>query len=380
MIHDVITWNIDWDGSKVLKMYYNREIYTITWLNEDWTDMDTTTVKYGEVPTHADPTQPADAHYTYKFKGWNPEPTFATGEISYRATYEHIVNKHTITWKNDDGSVIDKTMVEYGTIPTHAKPTKTETEDYRYIFARWDPEVVAVVWDAEYTAVFNTEEKEKSSKWGGMSGWGWRWWNIDNSDNQHWSAEENIDWDEYTWDEVVNDTDKNIVPLYKRVHENDITTMDTLEYADPDWLLTRWHLAKMVVNYMVNVLWRKIPYDVTYNCRYWGDDESSRESDEIRDYATKACAFWVMWINMEDNKFLPNSIVTRAEFWTVMSRVLRWDKYDITDTDNRSYYENHLQALKKDNILTQIANPETRWEIRKWVWLVFRRIVEKYKK
>ena len=213
-----------------------------------------------------------------------------------------------------------------------------------------------------------------------MSGWGWRWWNIDNSDNQHWSAEENIDWDEYTWDEVVNDTDKNIVPLYKRVHENDITTMDTLEYADPDWLLTRWHLAKMVVNYMVNVLWRKIPYDVTYNCRYWGDDESSRESDEIRDYATKACAFWVMWINMEDNKFLPNSIVTRAEFWTVMSRVLRWDKYDITDTDNRSYYENHLQALKKDNILTQIANPETRWEIRKWVWLVFRRIVEKYKK
>ena len=379
-VNNITTWNIDWDGSKVLKMYYNREIYTITWLNEDWTDMDTTTVKYGEIPTHADPTQPADTHYTYKFKGWDPEPTFATGEISYRATYEHIVNKHTITWKNDDGSLIDKTMVEYGTIPTHAKPTKTETEDYRYIFARWDPEVAAVVWDAEYTAVFNAEEKEKSSKWGGMSGWWGRWWNIDSDDNQHWSAEENIDWDEYTWDEVVNDTDKNIVPLYKRIYENNITTMDTLENADPDWLLTRWHLAKMVVNYMVNVLWRKIPYDVTYNCRYWGDDESSRESDEIRDYATKACAFWVMWINMEDNKFLPNSIVTRAEFWTVMSRVLRWDKYDITDTDNRSYYENHLQALKKDNILTQIANPEDRWEIRKWVWLVFRRIVEKYKK
>ena len=213
-----------------------------------------------------------------------------------------------------------------------------------------------------------------------MSGWGWRWWNIDNSDNQHWSAEERSDL--FTWDNDTNSWNINDEPLslYEWVHENDITTMDTLEYADPDWLLTRWHLAKMVVNYMVNVLWRKSPYDVTYNCRYWGDDESSRESDEIRDYATKACAFWVMWINMEDNKFLPNSIVTRAEFWTVMSRVLRWDKYDITDTDNRSYYENHLQALKKDNILTQIANPETRWEIRKWVWLVFRRIVEKYKK
>jgi hypothetical protein len=116
-------------------MYYNREIYTITWLNEDGTGMDTTTVKYGEVPTHADPTQPADAHYTYKFKGWDPEPTFATGEISYRATYEHIVNKHTITWKNDDGSLIDITQVEYGEMPTHEDPTKTETEDYRYVFA-----------------------------------------------------------------------------------------------------------------------------------------------------------------------------------------------------------------------------------------------------
>jgi hypothetical protein len=59
-------------------LYYNREIYTIKWLNEDGTKMDTTSVKYGEIPTHAIPVQPADAHYTYEFKGWTPEPTFAT--------------------------------------------------------------------------------------------------------------------------------------------------------------------------------------------------------------------------------------------------------------------------------------------------------------
>ena len=130
---------------------------------------------------------------------------------------------------------------------------------------------------------------------------------------------------------------------------------------------------------MVNVLWRKVPYDVTYNCVYRGDNESSWESDEIRDYATKACAFGVMWINMENNEFLPNNIVTRAEFWTVMSRVLWWDKYDVIDTDSKMYYEDHLQALKRDDILTQINDPEARWEIRKWVWLVFRRITEKKK-
>ena len=156
--------------------------------------------------------------------------------------------------------------------------------------------------------------------------------------------------------------------------------MDTLDEADPEGLLTRWYLAKMVVNYMVNVLWREIPFDVTYECVHWWDNPSDWESEEIRDYATKACAFWVMWINMDDNKFLPNDIVTRAEFWTVVSRILWWDKYNIVNTDNRVYYEDHLNVLKRNNIIIQIENPEVRWEIRKWVWLVFRRVSKKFKK
>jgi hypothetical protein len=292
-----------------------------------------------------------------------------------QANFKRILNKYTITWRNEDWSVIDATQVEYGKKPTHTNPTKSDTEDYRYIFVWWTPEILPVIWNAEYTAIFKPEEKEKSG-WGGMSGW-WKKWN--DVDSQHWSAEENVDWNEYTWEEVLDDFNNNIVPLYKWSYENKITTINTLEEANPDWLVTRWHLAKMVVNYMMNVLWRKVPYDVTYNCVHRGDNESSRESDEIRDYATKACAFWVMWINMENNEFLPNNIVTRAEFWTVISRMLRWDKYDILDTDNKRYYENHLQILKKDDILTQISNPEARWEIRKWVWLVFRRIIEKKK-
>ena len=59
---------------------------------------------------------------------------------------------------------------------------------------------------------------------------------------------------------------------------------------------------------------------------------------------------------------------------------------DIYYKNNKTYpqevldqIEDHLQALKKDDIMTQIANPENRWEIRKWVWLVFRRVMEKKK-
>jgi hypothetical protein len=36
--------------------------------------------------------------------------------------------------------------------------------------------------------------------------------------------------------------------------------------------------------------------------------------------------------------------------------------------------------LKKHGILSQTDNPEERRELRKWVWLVFRRIEEKLKK
>ena len=323
----------------------------------------------------------ADVQYTYEFDSWtNTCGSELIWTCTIQANFRKILNKYSITWMNDDWSLIDTTMVGYGVIPTHAKPTKTETEEYRYVFVWWDPEVVAVVWDAEYTAVFNAEEKEQTSKWGNMSGWGWRRSGIDNaenSDNQHGSAEENSNL--FTWDYYVSswNVDEETLSLYEWAHENDITTMDTLEYANPDWLLTRWHMAKMVVNFAQNVLWKTIPTEYPDKCN-WKDKESERESSEIKEYAKKACALWLMWIYVEE--FMPNKVLDRAEFGTIISRLLWWDKYNVIDTDHRWYYEDHLWALKKHGILTQTDNPEERRELRKWVWLVFRRISEKLKK
>ena len=65
--------------------------------------------------------------------------------------------KFTITWKNDDGSIIDQTEVSYGQIPTHAVPVKPATAQYTYTFAGWTPEVVAVTGDATYTATYTSE-------------------------------------------------------------------------------------------------------------------------------------------------------------------------------------------------------------------------------
>ena len=70
-------------------------------------------------------------------------------------------DEYTITWKNDDGTVIDATKVAYGAVPTHDDPTKAEDDENTYVFTGWTPELVAVTGDAEYTAQFTAVPKPK---------------------------------------------------------------------------------------------------------------------------------------------------------------------------------------------------------------------------
>ena len=70
--------------------------------------------------------------------------------------------------------------------------------------------------------------------------------------------------------------------------------------------------------------------------------------------------------------FMPGKFVTRAEFWTVFSRILRGDTYEGTD---ENYYFNHLNALRDAKILTNI-NPDL-IEVRSRVFLqIYRAAVE----
>ena len=86
----------------------------------------------------------------------------SSGEIG---TEIGIVTAYTVTWQNDDGTVLETdTDVAAGTIPTYdgETPTKAEDEKYIYFFSGWSPEVSAVTGDVTYTAQF---DKQINSDW-----------------------------------------------------------------------------------------------------------------------------------------------------------------------------------------------------------------------
>ena len=80
-----------------------------------------------------------------------------------------------------------------------------------------------------------------------------------------------------------------------------------------------------------------------------------------------------------DSIFNPNQYITRAQFGTMLSRLLYDGIYNVALSSNIPWYQNHLQALQKEVIMTQISNPITRKEMRGWIILMMYRIAQKNK-
>ena len=120
------------DGSTIVKIYYNRNIITLT-LNLDGGDGDTTIVgKYGATVTA--PTNPTKAGYT--FIQWNPQlPTAFPTENSIFTAKWAIEGDYIITYNLDDGTNADENPSSYN-VETETisliNPTKTG-----YKFAGW---------------------------------------------------------------------------------------------------------------------------------------------------------------------------------------------------------------------------------------------------
>ena len=148
--------------------------YTVRFLNEDGTELQSSEVDYGAMPEYAGetPAKAATAQYTYEFAGWSPEVSPVTGDATYTATYTSTVNKYTVRFVNEDGTELQSSEVEYGMTPqfTGETPTKAADAQYSYVFDGWDPLIVPVDGEATYTAKFKKVTNKYTVTWNNADG------------------------------------------------------------------------------------------------------------------------------------------------------------------------------------------------------------------
>lgn len=94
--------------------------YTITFVNEDGTELQKSLFAYGTMPvyTGATPTKPTSAQHNYTFAGWSPVIAIVTGDATYTATYTSSVNSYTLTLSGENGVVTGAGSYEYGSVVT----------------------------------------------------------------------------------------------------------------------------------------------------------------------------------------------------------------------------------------------------------------------
>ncbi|MCX6823335.1 MAG: S-layer homology domain-containing protein [candidate division SR1 bacterium] len=142
-----------------------------------------------------------------------------------------------------------------------------------------------------------------------------------------------------------------------------LTTMSTIAKANMKGDLTRAAMAKMIVNYAINVLGRTL--DTTAKCNF---TDMSKQTQEMKDYATKACQLGLM--GKDVTTFKPNNLVTRAQLGTVLSRML----YNTPDS-GKPYYTVHLSVLQTNGVIKDTT--PTRIERRAYLMLMLMRAASK---
>ena len=153
--------------------------HTVTWKNDDGSIIEyDTNLAYNSVPSYdgTTPTKAPDAQYTYTFKCWKRAETEISdmsaervlSDLIYTAVYDTTLNKYTVIWASDDGSVLEKDVeVEYGTMPSYdsLKPVKERTPQYKYRFLEWDRTITEVTGNTTYFATYASEVNKYTVTW-----------------------------------------------------------------------------------------------------------------------------------------------------------------------------------------------------------------------
>ena len=117
-------------------------------------------VEYGQIPTYGGetPTLEGDAQYSYEFVGWNAEFAPVVSETSFRPLFIRSVNKYSVTFKDEEGNVLQESEIEYGKLPVFESDLPLPEDDAQYSYSgSWDKNIVKVTGNAEYTFLLTKE-------------------------------------------------------------------------------------------------------------------------------------------------------------------------------------------------------------------------------
>ena len=154
--------------------------------------------------------------------------------------------------------------------------------------------------------------------------------------------------------------DEELNNAFKYACENGFITDFDIKEARLLEPINRMEASFVLSKYAIEILGKQL--DESRTCEFvdipnlWGSDY----------WPKAACQLWIMWIWID--KFNPTWTLTRAEFWTILSRMLYGDAYnqwwDL-------WYARHLQALK-NNWIMNIIDPNIK-ELKWWVLLMLMR-------
>ena len=150
------------DGSGIVTLTVSRSIHYVTFRNGATGEEYKMPVADGDdcadVVTRGlwqEPIKPSEEHYDYVYAGWGATDggevdddilKNITGDKIVYAIFRAEPKLYTITWLDDDGTVLKSEDWAYNKVPSYT-PTKAG-----YSFVKWSPTPVAVTGDASYTA------------------------------------------------------------------------------------------------------------------------------------------------------------------------------------------------------------------------------------
>ena len=160
--------------------------YTITFKDGE-TLLKKSEVQYGATPVYeGTPTKESTVDSVFTFKCWTNEAgeeleilPAVTGNAVYYAKFTSAVREYSITWMNEDGTMIKSEQLGYGTVIRYTgdTPAKAGNEQFSYRFAGWKDaagialtDQTTVTGDAVYTAQFDQLTNTYTVTWKNADG------------------------------------------------------------------------------------------------------------------------------------------------------------------------------------------------------------------